>query len=118
MCGYSKISGLTLIDAVLPLVKPTTEKEKEKQAEQQFILCLNCEAQLSAREMQFKVISSTHPMEIEFYSRHVRVIEEKLTPKINYSHDAIETEITGDEPQCDRVVREKEIPRIGATIDV
>lgn len=118
MCGYSKTGGLTLIDAIPCLSPPTTQQEKEAQALRQFVLCLNCKSQLDAREIQFKVINSKPPMEIEFYSRHVRIVEEKITPTVNYSHDVIETEITREEPEGDRVGRKKTIPRIGTVIDV
>ena len=117
MCGYSIISGLTLIDGVSYLAKPTSDADRRVNAKKQFILCLNCEAQLKANEVEFKVINSkSYPIEVEFYSRHVRVITEKIEPKVKYGSEAIEAEITRDGPTGDRVIRKKEILVIESTI--
>ncbi len=113
MCGYSNISGLTLIDGIEYLIKPSTQKEREANAKKQFIVCLNCEAQIKSGEVEFKVIDSKcFPINVEFYSRHVRVVKEKIEPKVNYGSEAVEAEITRDEPTGARVVRQKEVPRI------
>ncbi len=119
MCGYSNISGLTLIDGINYLIKPSTLQQKEKNARKQFIVCYNCAAKLQSNEMEFKVTNpNSYPIEVEFYSRHVRIVREKLIPKVNYGSEAIEAEVTRDEPTGDRVGRKKEILNIESAVDV
>lgn len=118
MCGYSDISGLTLLNAIEPLTKPTTQKELEAQAKRQFIVCLNCKAKVDAGEVSYRVVDSKPPMDIQFYSRHVHIRHVPIEAAVKFSHDVIETEITTREPENVRAGRTPGVPRIESTIDV
>jgi hypothetical protein len=100
-CGYKDcVSALTLLDGKSFLGDPKTQDEKEVRAKSQFILCLNCDAEIKQCLFEFKVIdSSCYPIEVEFYSLKVTIVKEKITPKVSYTHDAREAEIVGDSPE-------------------
>jgi len=118
-CGYrSSVSAMTLINAVTPIGKlPDGFEDKKKQAEKQFIVCLNCKAELDANEAEFKVLSSKcTPVDVEFYSRKVTVVREKIKQVVTYTDDAIEPEITTDSPKGERFGGEAQVPRRTPTL--
>ncbi len=118
-CGYDRPCSLNLVDAVSRLEVPTTQEQREQAARTQFILCNNCMGELQANEVEFKVIDSkVYPVEVEFYSRFVRIVRQKIEPSVTYSHDAIEPEITREEPKGERSFGTKRVPQRIGTIDV
>ena len=118
-CGYDRPCSLNLMDAVSRLEISTTQEQREAAARTQFILCNNCLGELQANEVEFKVTDSkVYPVEVEFYSRFVRVVRQKIEAKVNYSHDAIEPEITREEPKGERSFGTKRVPQRIGTIDV
>lgn len=100
-CGYKDcIGSLTLLDGKSYLGDPKTQEEKEVRAKSQFILCLNCDAEIKHGMFEFRVIdSSCYPIEVEFYSLKVTIVKEKIESKVSYTHDAREAEIVGDAPE-------------------
>jgi LSD1 subclass zinc finger protein len=70
-CGYSRsIYALTLYDIVDPLIKPVTQEEKEKQAKNQIILCLNCLQEIKDGDIKINV-NSSHPKSVSFFEAKV-----------------------------------------------
>jgi Zn ribbon nucleic-acid-binding protein len=118
-CGYqNNINALVLVDGVERLHKPKTFDQEVANAKTQFILCLNCQAEIKSSEVEFKVTDSkSYPIHVEFYSRHVTVVKEKLK-SFNFSSNVIEAEITGDNPETTRVARSPERLAIEGAIDV
>lgn len=118
-CSYSRSSSpLRMVDATSHLYRATSQREREDRARRsQFVLCLNCLAEIDANEVEYKV-SSTDPVQVEFYSRHVTVVKEKLKSVEAPSSDVIETEVVTDGPKTSRVVGEKKRIESGRTIDV
>jgi len=96
-CGYRDcIGALTLVDGKSYLDDPP----KEVRAKTQFILCLNCDAEIKNGAAEFKVIDSKcYPIEVEFYSTKVVVVKTKLESFISYSHDAQEAEVVRGAPE-------------------
>lgn len=94
-----------MTDTVSYLSKATTHEEKEHRAKTQYLLCLNCSAEIKAGEVEAKVINSkSYPVVVEFYEREITVVKKKIEARVNYSNNAIEAEITRDEPKGARVV--------------
>lgn len=86
-CGYSgSIHALSLFNAIDPLSKPVTQEQLEAQAKKQFVLCLNCKAEIENKVYEMQVISSS-PIKVEFYYRQVRVELTKISTYINQSDD-------------------------------
>lgn len=121
-CGYSRsVNAIVLINGVNFLNENPNEEEKKLQAKQQFLLCLCCDAQVKAGEVDFRVTNSkVSPICVEFYERKVVVCVEKrrMEAAVNYSSDVIQTELSSDGDSAKRISRKT--PRIdsGPTIDV
>lgn len=97
-CGYKRsVNALLLIDAVDYLEPANSLEEKKKRAQEaQFVLCLNCNAEVLANEVEMKV-TQTQPVKVEFYSRKVTVVREKIEPAIeDHDPESIETEIVSE----------------------
>lgn len=98
-CGYSRCtSALLLKDAVGFMNEVSSQEEKEIRARSQFILCLNCDAEIESNEVESKVTNSkSYPVEVEFYSREVRVVSTKIEPVVSYHHEYSDVEIVKSE---------------------
>lgn len=111
-CGYRRsIHALTLIDTKEVLSKPKTQEEKEKFARSQYILCLNCQAEIQSGEVEAKVVNrNTYPIKVEFYFKNVIVEKTKIEIEDHIiSEDALPVELVRDEeiPQEIRTVQRK-----------
>lgn len=98
-CGYSKHPGaLVLIDGISHI--NSTQWKPVDFAKTQFILCANCDAERKHGEFRFRVLSTAYPLDVQFFtSRVVTVVKEEVfAPVVNYSKDAIEAEVTMDDP--------------------
>ena len=110
-CGYKNSpSAFVLMNAVALLGKPPDSfEEKKKQAERQFIVCLNCKAEIDSNEVEYKVTDSkSRPVKVEFYSRKVQIVREKIDPIVEFSSDAVEAEVVTDDPFND--IKRAKIP--------
>jgi hypothetical protein len=107
-----------LADTKLYLDPATTQEEKEKRAKTQYLLCLNCAAEIKSNEVEAKIINTkVYPVEVEFYERRVQVVKTKLN-SITYSSDVIEAEVTRDQPATARSVGQAKRIEGGCVIDV
>jgi DNA-directed RNA polymerase subunit M/transcription elongation factor TFIIS len=95
-CGYNRnVSALKLVDAVLPLSKPKTKYEIENQATRQYIICLNCDAEIHSEQVSVRVTDArSYPVLVSFYESRM-IVEEISTP---FSSPTIKMEVTKDEP--------------------
>ncbi len=96
-CGYSRsVSALKLLDAVDPIVKPKTKQQLEAQARKQFIVCLNCEAEIQSDQVSIKTTNHTvYPVLVSFYESKV-VVQEIETP---FNSPSFKMEVTKDSPE-------------------
>lgn len=110
-CGYNNVAALALMDAVFPLGgKAESFDERKRAAKDQYIICHNCREEIKAGEIEVKV-KGLNPVSVEFYAKVITVT--KVMVGSNEKSDALDCEITTDEPQTDRIPRaEKEIKRI------
>lgn len=94
-CGYQKnASALILIDAVTPLSKPKTKEELKAHARKQFVLCLNCNAEIESEQVSVKINNAnTYPVIVSFYES--RVVIEQISTPFNYESEKVEV-VTGD----------------------
>src|SRR6478609_8321502 len=95
-CGYSGcVTALRFIDAVALLGKNAeSHDDKMERAKTQFILCLNCEEEVRSSTIEFKVINAkVYPVEVEFYSRKVTVVRNKIESFVDYNHEFQDTEV-------------------------
>lgn len=108
-CGYRGCSdALTMVDGIAFMDQPSSQEEKERRAKSQFLLCLNCKAEVDASEVEFKVTDSKfYPIKVEFYAREVRIVKTKLEAVVNYNREFEDVEVTQDGGTTERVVTQK-----------
>lgn len=119
-CGYSRCeNAITLADTTNFLNKATTQEEKENRAKSQYLLCLNCEAEIKSGEVEAEVVNSkSYPVVVRFYEKEVRIVRTEIKPSVEYSNDVSDVEVTTSDPASVRVVgTPKRIAR-GTTIDL
>lgn len=117
-CGYDRsVNALQLMDARAYLHEPKTQEEKEKRAKEQYILCLNCAAEVKFREVEAKaIIPKDGPPMVEFYETKVTVVKQKLPTFKERTQDAIEAEVVTDAPEGTK--RAHEVTRRISTSEV
>lgn len=119
-CGYARSwSAIVLADTTNFINPATTQEEREARAKTQYLLCLNCAAEIKSGEVEAKVINSkVYPVEVEFYERQVQIVKTKITPIVSYNHNAIEAEIVSGGAETARVVGTPKRLDGGTTIEV
>jgi len=119
-CGYRNCSSaLVLKDGIAFLDEASSQEEKEHRAKSQFILCLNCNAEIQSNQVTLKVTNAkVYPIEVEFYAREVRVVSTRIEAVVNYNSDYQDVEVTTDGSTAERVSRPKARAIEQSAIDV